>query len=296
MRPERLILPTRSAHAFVRRDALLHSLVSIMAIRTVFSMVEDCARGERLGWYEFVRDYAGITRTLLTHYFPMLTPEMDIHPPVVFEHARARNNAWVSALRFANEREFMMALREFIFAYGRSVARVPVPELSLDQMREIMKDLPVVEHELLWLFVKGYSAPQIAAIMMNAEATAAQTKGIADQRLAKILPGASPDAFNVSARVLIEAAEKVAGDKCLPWKTYNNLVNGQLTWRERELTEEHIRDCFYCLDRFTSFQEMIRLRKDFQPLPEPAIQTILARLALPAEKPKRLLSKLFARG
>ena len=265
-------------------------------IRTIFSMVEDCSRGERLGWHEFVRDYAGITRTLLAHYFPTLVPEMDLHLPAVFESARGNNNSWFTALRFANEREFMMAWREFVFIYGRSVARVPAPEISLDQMRAIMKDLPMMERELLWLFVKGYTAPQIAAIVLNAEATATDTKRIADQRLATILPGASPEAFNVSARVLIEAAEKVGTDKCLPWKTCNNLVNGQVTWRERELAEEHIRDCFYCLDRFTSFQEMIRLRKDAQPLPDDEIQPILARLSLPPEKSKGLLSKLFARS
>jgi len=46
-----------------------------MAIRTIFRMAEDCASGQRQGWEEFVRDYAGITRALLTHYFPTLTPD-----------------------------------------------------------------------------------------------------------------------------------------------------------------------------------------------------------------------------
>ena len=105
-------------------------------------MAEDCGRGERLGWQEFVRDYAPITRVLLEQYFPMLKPELDMHVTAVFERARADNNAWFSAFRFDNEREFLMYFRELVFAYGRSVARVPVPEISLDQMREIMKDQP----------------------------------------------------------------------------------------------------------------------------------------------------------
>jgi hypothetical protein len=204
-----------------------------------------------------------------------------------------------------------MTFRELVFAYGREVARVPTPELSLEQVRWIMKDLAVVEREVLWMFIKGYDAPRIGPMMMNSEATAQATKDIADQRLAQVLPGtstpsraktardgdpaATADAFNISARVLIAEAEKTGGESCLPLKTFNNLVNGQVSWRERELAEQHIRDCFHCLDRYTSFLEMIRLRKDAQPLGDAGVNAILAQLNLPGEKGKGLLSKLFAR-
>jgi hypothetical protein len=266
-----------------------------MAVRTIFAMAEGCARGERLGWQEFVRDYAPIARALLNHFFPMLAPELDSHIAAIFQRARSSDNAWFQQLKFANEREFLMLFRELVFAYGREVARVPVPELSLEQVRSIMSDLPVWEREVLWLFIKGYDAGRIGPMMMNTGATAQAAKDIADQRLAQVLPGATADAFNVSARVLIAEAEKTGGESCLALKTLNNLVNGQVSWRERELAEQHIRDCFYCIDRYTSFLEMIRLRKDAQPLVEPPVQAILAHLNLPAEKGKGLLSKLFAK-
>src|SRR4051794_12819047 len=121
-----------------------------MAIRTIFTMVEDCAAGVRLGWYEFVRDYGGITRTLLGHYFPVLKPDLGQHVAGFYGRAHADDNAWCKGLNFQNEREFMMSYRELVFAYGRTAARVPVPELSLDQFREIVKDLSVVEREVLW--------------------------------------------------------------------------------------------------------------------------------------------------
>ncbi len=188
-----------------------------------------------------------------------------------------------------------MFFRELVFAYGRGVARVPVPEISLDQMREIMKDLPVVEREMLWLCVKGYNAEQIGPMISNQETTARTVRELAGQRLTAILPGASPEAFNVSARVLMESAEKCKSEECLALRTFNNLINGQISWRERELAELHVRDCFYCLDRFTAYQEMIRIRKDAQPLPEADVSSMLSRLALPAAKPKSLLSRLLPR-
>lgn len=266
-----------------------------MAVRTIFSMAEDCAAGRREGWSEFVRDYGPIARTLLLHYFPGLQPEIGEHVSGVFQRARANDNAFFHGLRFANEREFAMSFLQLVLAYGYEHARLPGPELTLDQMREIMKDLSVVEREVLWLFVKGYSAEQIPPIMSNAEATAREVKKVADERLSKVLPGASADAFNVSARVLMEAAAKAGAPECLPWKTFNNIINGQISWRERDVAEEHIRDCFYCIDRFTAFQEMIELRKKAQPAAPEQIAPVLEQLQLPPEKPKGLLGRMFAK-
>ncbi len=258
-------------------------------------MVDDCASGERLGWQEFVRDYAGITRQLLEHYFPVLKPELGQHVLGVFQRARANDNAWLKEIKFQNEREFLMSYRDLVFAYGRTVARVPTPELSLDQFREIVKDLSVVEREVLWLYVKGYTAQQISPMMMNAEATSNAVKGVADQRLKDLFPAMTADAFNISARTLIEAAEKTKSEECLPLKTFNNIVNGQITWRERDVAEQHIRDCFYCIDRFTSFQEMIRLKKDAKPWSEQEVEPILNKLGIEAAKKKGLMAKILGK-
>lgn len=258
-------------------------------------MKEDCARGERQGWHEFARDYAPLAKTLVQQYFPTLAPEMGLHVQAIFQRARANQNEWFRNVSFSNEREFLMAFRQLIFQYGRGAARVPVPQLSLDQVRQIMKDLPVTERQMLWLFIKGYTAPQIARMMSDAENTADKIKSVADERLKELLPATTPDAFSISARVLMEEAERTASEQCVALKTFNNIVNGQITWRERELAEEHVRDCFNCLDRFTAFQEMIRLRKDAKPLDEAEIEALLEKLSLPPAKGKGVLARLFAK-
>ncbi len=89
-------------------------------------------------------------------------------------------------------------------------------------------------------------------------------------------------------------AEQSQTDSCVSLKTFNNLVNGQLSWRERELAEEHMSNCFYCIDRFTTFQEMVRLRKDTPQLSPPQVEAILAQLPFAAGKPRGVLSRLFA--
>ena len=263
-----------------------------MAIRTIFSMAEDCARGERLGWQEFVRDYAGIVRTLLAHYFPVLAPAVDEHVVAVFR--RAGSNNWFAGLTFSNEREFMMAFRDLVFAYGREQDCIPPSEVTLDRVQAVMKDLNLLERELLWLFIKGYDAAQIAAIMMNAAATTEAVQRIADERLAALVAEAAPGALSRSARALMAAAEQSKSEQCPSLKTFNDLVNGQITWRDREVAEEHINNCFYCIDRFTTFQEMVRLRKDVPQLPPAEVEAILAQLPLAAKR-RRVLSRLLAR-
>ena len=265
-----------------------------MAIRTIFSMAEDCARGERLGWLEFVREFGGITRGLLEHYFPILVPELDEHVVAVFRRAGAQSGAWFRDLSFSNEREFMMGFRDFVFAYGREQERVPTPHVSRDQLRAIMQDLTLLECELLWLFIKGYDAPRITAIMMNAAATTEAVQRIAVERLGALVPGSAPGVLAVSARVLMEMAEQSKTDQCVSLKTFNDLVNGQITWRDRELAEQHLSNCFYCIDRFTTFQEMVRLRKDVPQLTAGQVEAILAQLPNVAPKSGGVLSWLFA--
>jgi len=267
----------------------------LVAVRTIFSMVEDCARDERLGWEEFVRDYRAMTRDMLAHYFPALAPEIDDHVTAVFRRARANNNSFFEGLKVANEREFACTYRDFLFSYGREVARLPVPQISLEQVRGVMKDLPMVEQQVLWLFMRGFREEQIAPILMHADATTRNVKAKADERVREIVPDASPDALVISARALMEAAEKSKTESCLPLKTFNNIVNGQVSWRERDVAEKHVASCFYCLDRFTTFQEIVKEMKDRKPASEEETEKIVGKLDLPPKRKAGLLAKMFGK-
>jgi hypothetical protein len=258
-------------------------------------MAEDCAHGERLGWEEFVRDYSGFARTFLTHYFPALSPDIEDHVTTVFRRARANNNQFFTGLKFANEREFAVAFRNHVFAYGREAARLPVPQISLEQVRDVMKDLPVVEQQMLWLVIRGFDADAIGRMLMNAEATARDVKAKADDRVRTIVPAASPDALVISARALMEAAEQTKTDACLPLRTFNNIINGQITWRERDVAEKHVASCFYCLDRFTTFQEVVRMIKDQEHASDGYVETVVSKLDLPAKKKAGLFAKILGK-
>jgi hypothetical protein len=263
-----------------------------MTIRTIFTMTADCARGERQGWAEFVRDYAPIAHLLLEHYFPTLRPELDAHVTGVFQRARAGENAWFRDLRFTNDREFLMAMRELVFAFARAAARVPLPEVSPEQARALLHDLTVVERELLWVILKGYGVPQTASILMNADSTTAAVAELAQPRFAQLAAG-SP-AESGLGRALTELAERAATPECPPLKVFNNLINGQISWQDRDRTEQHLRDCLYCLDRFTSLQEMLWYQRRAQPLGPMQVERVLAGLGF--ARRKGLVERLFSRS
>jgi hypothetical protein len=250
-----------------------------MPIRTIFHTTEDCGKGVRQGWAEFVRDYAPVARTMLSHYFPALVPEVDGAVVDVFARARADNNSWFQSLHFANEREFTMTFRELVFTAGRSAARVPAPNLPADEIFALLDGLSLIQRQLFWAFLKGWDVGQVSAMLMNASATAEETSTLTTERLSKLSPQA-PVERTVVALIAMGAAQQRKTEECPPWKTFNNLINGQISWDDRERVEIHMTGCMFCLDAFTAFQEMIWLRKESKPMDEAGVEAVLAPLRL----------------
>lgn len=248
-----------------------------MAIRTIFNTVEDCSRGMYQGWHEFVRDYAPIARKLLSHYFPALKPNVDAGVADVFTRARQNDNSWFRSLRFDNEREFAMSFRELVLASGRSGARRTSLNLSPDQVFTSLAGLTLVQREFFWTFLKGWDVQQASAMLMNASATSEATSQIVDERLAQL--GPATERMNI-ALLATEAAQSRRQSDCLPWKAFNNVINGQISWSEREACERHIQKCARCLDGFTAFQEMIWLQKVALPLADTEAEALVAKLGV----------------
>lgn len=263
-----------------------------MAIRTIFSTVEDCSRGAYEGWVELVRDYAGVARTLLSHYFPTLQPEIEGAVKQVFATARTNDNAWFRTLHYANEREFAMAFRDLVFACGRSYARLPAPGISTDQVFALLEKHPVVHQELFWAFLKGWDVQQASAMLMNASATAEESSKLADAELSQLAP---PSERANIALMSMEAAEARRTPDCLAWKTFNNIINGQISWNDREAAERHIGGCVHCLNAFTAFQEMIWLKNTSAVIDEKQAEALAMTLGF--QRPsKGLLSRIFQKA
>ncbi|HYG98947.1 MAG TPA: hypothetical protein VD837_07435 [Terriglobales bacterium] len=265
-----------------------------MAIRTIFTMAEDCAHGVRQGWFEFVRDYGTVAERLVAHYFPTLASETGMRRRTVFARANADDNAWFRSLAFANEREFAMAFRELVLAYGRSSVRLPVLQFSADDLARAPDGLALIQRQLFWVFLKGWSVDEASAMITNAAATAKEARILADDRIHALADGDSSMAHCATTLRAMELAESARTPDCLSWKTMDNIINGQISWRDRDNAERHASGCIHCLNSFTAFQEMIWLRKEAQPLPETEIEQVVQGLRL--QERKGLFSRLLAKN
>jgi hypothetical protein len=266
-----------------------------MAIRTIFSTAEDCSLGARRGWSEFIRDYSPIARTLLLKYFPGLPPDIDQHLIGIFTRAHADNNAWFRNLHFTNEREFAMTFRDLVFAHGNTAEHRPAPAISAEDLARALTGFSLVQREFFWGFLKGWNVQEISAMLMNAAATAEEAKKTAEDRLSALIgpPGSTDRAARV--RAAIETANSAASPECLSWKTFNNLINGQISWLDRERAEQHMSECLHCLNAFTAFQEMIWLARNAQAASQPEVERILSALEL-RKAPSGFLKHLFPTG
>jgi hypothetical protein len=246
------------------------------------------------GWVEFVRDYAPIARTLLSHYFPALMPDLDLAVSDVFARAHVNGNAWFQSLRFTNEREFAMTFRNLVFESGRSQARLPGPDIPADSIFALLNGLSLVQRQFFLLFLSGWQVYEASRILMNASATAEETKKAADDRLAS-LPGGQVERAAITL-LAIEAAQTRGGADCLTWKTFNNLVNGQISWNSRDAAEQHMTNCVHCLEAFTAFQEMIWLRKETTTFSDQEIQGLIEKLHIRGGVSKGLFSRILSRA
>lgn len=263
-----------------------------MAIRTIFTTAEGCAKGLRQGWFDFVRDYGAIADVLLAHYYPGLASELPLHMQSVFARANADGNAWFRSLHFSNEREFSMAFRQLVFVYGNHSQRMTPPEISADSLVQAQEGLMLVQRQIFWLYLRGWSADEASSILTNAASTAQEVRQLADERLALIITQGSPTNRLAAARGAMESSEHAHTADCLSWKTMDNIINGQIAWRDRQASERHMNGCNHCLNAFTSFQEMIWLRTSAKPLPQAEIDSIVRTLHV--QGPKGLFSRLLA--
>jgi hypothetical protein len=266
-----------------------------MAIRTIFDTVQDCSQGKYRGWSEFVRDYAPVARHLLSHYFPALAGDIDGAVANVFGRARGDGNSWFRSLHFANEREFAMSFRELVFVSARSDGRLPPPKVSAEQVFALLEGLTTIQQQLFWMFLKGWDVQQTSAMLMNASGTAAEVSSMTDLRLESLHPDGSEGRMSI-ALMALEAAQTRKGPDCPDWKTFNNIINGQISWSDREAAERHFTHCVHCLDAFTAFQEMIWLRKKADPLSERDTGLLLSRLKFEKTSDKGLLRRIFSRA
>ena len=226
-------------------------------------MIQDCRAGKPAGWSFFTKSYTWVIRALLAHYFPERGRDAQLIDRVL-ETLRAE---LFQTLEPAPERVFVAELRQHVLAAVEAdrAGDIPEIELDLDAMTQALAPLTAVEKQAVWFETMRYDAAA-AGRMLRADPKTIQKNR---ERAAELIRGAV-DSWR---RTLVaengpqlgRTAAAQAGKECPGPKPFFNMLDGRITWRDREELERHVAACWHCVDHFCRLREAADLLRGGAP-------------------------------
>ncbi|MCL4851763.1 MAG: hypothetical protein KJZ78_10320 [Bryobacteraceae bacterium] len=263
-----------------------------MAIYTSFEMVEDCKAGLRRGWAYFVSEFEPIVAALAAHYCaehyaskPSTDFLRDLHTGEFFQSVRP-----------STQREFAIELRQALLALLEAACPTPAPdiELSLGDVATALAPLTPVEKQMAWLETMKYE-PAHAALTMNAGTdTVERLREKSEDLLRQSLDRWKRGLLRENGLQLRAEAAARSSQDCVPVKLFLDILDGRVTWSNRQNIDRHLASCWHCIDRFCRTREIDRLVKDTPPLTEEKTEIHLEKLGFSREKApfwKRILAR-----
>ena len=266
-----------------------------MAVITYHTILSGCPKGEPECWKEFARGYSPYVIFILEHSFPELKQDVAGHVDRVF--TRTREGDFFQAFQGRREREFLLHFRGLVWDYGWSLTETPETLIDRDMIEKITDGFSLTQQQILWMNLQGVAAPTAAAVLLVDAATVAEVLKKANTNLRALLDRWSAHTLAESGRSLVRAARSWSGSDCLSDNVFGKMIDGQMSWHDREKLEQHVRSCFYCVDRFTACREVVYCLRKLPLAEEKDVSRILAAVGIHADgKKKGLLSKLFSKA
>lgn len=265
---------------------------------TFHNILAGCEAGDADAWRAFVSDYTPIMQRLAAVYLHGANDE----PWRLTLRAVSEDN--FSALRtfeHQSEREFLMGLRNFYLQRSAGAldpadddSRIPAP--TAETTAALLKGVPLVHQEVLFLKLAGYSNATLEKIFRI-------TPAVAQNSLERLKDEYRAALDNQTDRGLRPAAWlKLMGqlhgaktEACPPLRQFVRIQDGQAGWSEKEPAETHMANCLHCLERWTALREIAYWRRTVEPTPVATVETLIHALPVhqvPA-KPKPLFKRLF---
>ena len=266
-------------------------------VYTFGEMIEGCRRRDPRAWREFVTGYLPLARHFLLHYFPSLSGSVERLLPAIFAGTLDDDGYLFRSFAGRAERELMVDFRRHVLERGRALAALSppaAPPVTLEVLGSALKEFSVQQRQVVWLFLLGYSPEALVPILNVKGETAAEVIKTAQENLRAAMESWSEESLRCSGPLLVEAVSAREGKDCSSYLAFHRIVDGQVTWREREQIQTHLNTCFLCIDRFCTFQEVVYFSRKLPAAAAAEIEAVLSALNLPAPaKKKSLLGKLF---
>ena len=264
-------------------------------IESFHRLLRGALAGEALGWRGLIGLIAPTAGAVGAHYFPGVWAKEELAAGDVLLELHRDNATCLREFKGTAENEFLFFLRDFILQLGESKEHAAVKtKLPVELLRKLLEGLPYVPKQILVMGAKGYPAAQVGKILKIDEKHAREVIEAAKARLKEIgREQDSEELFHAGWRVLQGLRKESAKEACVPHRTFVRIADGQITWREKEAAEQHMKDCLRCLDGWTNYQEMCMYYASLPPAGEALVESILGRMGFEVEE-KPSLSARFA--
>ena len=260
-------------------------------IRNFHRIMAGCREGDFSAWEGLVAAYTPLAGRIIRHY---LTPDREAAEAFwsqVLQALAAEKAADLERLASQSEREFWVDLREYIFRKGKEILPAAGPEagdssLTADLVREVLQELPLLQRELVFLRLAGYSDRTLERLLRINPAVA--SGGM--EKLARRIPGVlAPEGDQMSRPAawnqLWVEIQGMRRENCLPVRTFARCFDGQISWSDKESMERHLAECLYCFERYLAMKEIMYYLRELPPAPQEEVRRFMD--GLPFQAPPR---------
>jgi hypothetical protein len=269
-----------------------------MAVSTCAEMVARCLERDQTAWRQFIGDHVPFAAAILDRYFPALASRREELCDALLARTAADECRFFRDYSGQSDREFLLHLRDLAIEIGSArQPAAPAPDVPLDweTFDKAFAGFTALERQGVWLFVLAPQAGDRDKILRLAPEAAAAHLSKAQEALRAACDRWSADMLAQNAPLLAREARAHRTNDCAEPKKFLHLLDGQTTWRDREILEQHLAACWHCVDVLSRFRESIFLARSIQPLPQSQIEAYWKRMNIESPRPSRW-KLLFGRG
>lgn len=267
---------------------------------TFHKILQGCQEADAEAWREFLSEYTPVIFKLAQIYMPG-----GGEPFALWQRGlRELSNDDFKLLRSfesQSEREFLAGLRAFFLdkATPEFAAESPAfPEITAEKLRALVKGLPLLHQEVLFLKLAGYSDGTLEKIFRITPVVAQKSLEKLDMESREALGKEQDRNLQPAAWLrLTQELRAARTETCPPLRQFIRIQDGQVGWQEKEPAERHLSECLHCLEAWTALLEISFWRSAAEPVPAKEIEGLLSGVPVKrqAAESGSFISKLLKR-
>lgn len=253
-------------------------------------MVSLCLNGQDSGWKHFIEQYLPFADAVLRRHGPPEAAQREELLRELLRRTRDQDAQFFRDYQGQSEREFLLHLAQLAQRIaeeaGPAAAPVEIP-LEWETFASALGSLPLLDRQAVWMVVLSPPGAAVDRILRQDSKAVESALGRAQEALRVSMDRWNDQMLAQNRHRLAEAARALPAADCLPQKNFLRLIDGQITWRDRQGMEQHLAACWRCLDTLCRLREVIHLAQGLQPLSAAAAEPYCRTLGIAVSQPSR---------